>query len=103
MVLHSSAADVDAVLVDGHFRKRNGPLRSIKLDPMLAPEIKPDKTELEWYDREDQCSRILHALFPSIMETLDSRGYSKLQLMVLGRGSGSKIIVTKCLQHHRCR
>jgi cytosine/adenosine deaminase-related metal-dependent hydrolase len=47
---HSSPSDIDAVIVDGQFRKRNGRLGSIKLDLELAPELKQDKSEVEWRD-----------------------------------------------------
>jgi ankyrin repeat protein len=40
------------------------------------------------YDREDQCSTGLQFIFPSIMDILDSRGFSKLMMMILGRQEG---------------
>ncbi|KAK0623673.1 ankyrin repeat-containing domain protein [Immersiella caudata] len=40
------------------------------------------------YDREDQCSSGLQDMFPSIMDILDTRGFSKLQMLVLGRQDG---------------
>ncbi|KAL6862905.1 hypothetical protein ACO1O0_003147 [Amphichorda felina] len=50
IILHSSVADVDAVLVDGQFRKRGGRLGTTKLDLTLAPNLKTNKTEVQWRD-----------------------------------------------------
>ncbi|KAM0392040.1 hypothetical protein ACHAQC_006853 [Fusarium culmorum] len=47
---HSSPSDIETVIVDGQFRKRDGRLGSIKLDLGLAPELKKDKVEVEWRD-----------------------------------------------------
>lgn len=50
IIAHSSPSDIDAVIVDGHFRKRDGRLETIKLDLNLAPELKQDRNEVEWRD-----------------------------------------------------
>ncbi|KAF4444152.1 hypothetical protein F53441_11210 [Fusarium austroafricanum] len=50
IILHSSPSDINAVIVDGQFRKRDGRLESSKLDLALIPELKYEKTELEWSD-----------------------------------------------------
>ncbi|KAM0227943.1 hypothetical protein ACHAP5_012078 [Fusarium lateritium] len=50
IILHSSPSDIDAVIVDGHFKKRDGRLTTTKLDLELLPELKLDKSEIEWRD-----------------------------------------------------
>ncbi|KAI1068701.1 hypothetical protein LB507_006216 [Fusarium sp. FIESC RH6] len=50
IIAHSSPSDIDAVIVDGQFKKRDGRLGSIKLNFDLAPELKQDKEEIEWRD-----------------------------------------------------
>ncbi|KAM0377549.1 hypothetical protein ACHAPY_006717 [Fusarium culmorum] len=47
---HSSPSDIEAVIVDGQFRKRDGRLGSIKLDLELAPGLEQNKTDVEWSD-----------------------------------------------------
>lgn len=46
IVLHSSIADVDSVIVDGNFRKRNGRLLPVHLDDVGRSIA--DKETLEW-------------------------------------------------------
>ncbi|KAM0545325.1 hypothetical protein ACHAPJ_011397 [Fusarium lateritium] len=48
IILHSSPADIEAVIVNGQFKKRDGRITSTKLDLGLFPELKPKKSELEW-------------------------------------------------------
>lgn len=50
IILHSSVSDIDAVIVDGEFRKRGGRLGSTKLDLGLSPDLKLKRTEVEWRD-----------------------------------------------------
>lgn len=50
IILHSSPSDIDAVIVDGQFKKRDGRLLKTKLDLELLPELKPEKSEIEWRD-----------------------------------------------------
>jgi cytosine/adenosine deaminase-related metal-dependent hydrolase len=48
IILHSSPSDIDAVIVDGQFKKRDGRLTTTKLDLELLPELKLEKSEIEW-------------------------------------------------------
>ncbi|KAF5706686.1 5-methylthioadenosine s-adenosylhomocysteine deaminase [Fusarium mundagurra] len=50
IILHSASSDIDAVMVDGQFRKRNGQLVTTKLDLELMPDMKHEKSELQWRD-----------------------------------------------------
>lgn len=50
IILHSAPSDIDAVIVDGQFRKRDGRLRATKLDLKLMPDMKHEKTEVQWRD-----------------------------------------------------
>ncbi|KAF9777116.1 hypothetical protein IL306_004631 [Fusarium sp. DS 682] len=50
IILHSAPSDIDAVIVDGQFRKRGGQLVSTKLDLELIPDMKLEKTETQWRD-----------------------------------------------------
>ncbi|KAF4998730.1 hypothetical protein FGRMN_3056 [Fusarium graminum] len=50
IILHSAPSDIDAVIVDGHFRKRDGRLLSTKVNLELFPELELRKSELEWRD-----------------------------------------------------
>jgi cytosine/adenosine deaminase-related metal-dependent hydrolase len=47
IVLHSSVRDIDTVIVDGHIRKRDGKLRSVKIDPSMT-EVTVPKQNVEW-------------------------------------------------------
>ncbi|KAJ4252363.1 hypothetical protein NW762_010961 [Fusarium torreyae] len=48
IILHSSPSDIEAVIVNGQFKKRDGRITSTKLDLGLFPELKAKKSELEW-------------------------------------------------------
>ncbi|KAF4962234.1 hypothetical protein FSARC_9686 [Fusarium sarcochroum] len=48
IILHSSPADIETVIVNGQFKKRDGRITSTKLDLQLFPELKPNKSEVEW-------------------------------------------------------
>jgi cytosine/adenosine deaminase-related metal-dependent hydrolase len=50
IILHSSVADVDSVIVDGQFRKRDGRLTGTRVDLTLAPGLEIHKTEMVWRD-----------------------------------------------------
>ncbi|KAF4341957.1 5-methylthioadenosine s-adenosylhomocysteine deaminase [Fusarium beomiforme] len=50
IILHSAPSDIDAVIVDGQFRKRDGRLVSAKLDLGLIPNMKHEKPEVQWLD-----------------------------------------------------
>ena len=50
IILHSSVSDIDAVIVDGQFKKRGGRLTSTKLDLALSSDLKLEKTDVEWRD-----------------------------------------------------
>ncbi|KAJ6095975.1 hypothetical protein N7486_006721 [Penicillium sp. IBT 16267x] len=47
IVLHSSVRDIDTVIVDGHIRKRDGKLRSVKIDPIMI-DVSIPKQNVEW-------------------------------------------------------
>ncbi|KAH6604618.1 hypothetical protein Trco_006325 [Trichoderma cornu-damae] len=49
IVLHSSTADVETVIVDGRIVKQRGSLLPVELDLSLS-DLKPAKTRLEWSD-----------------------------------------------------
>ncbi|KAF5594944.1 5-methylthioadenosine s-adenosylhomocysteine deaminase [Fusarium pseudocircinatum] len=50
IILHSAPSDIDAVIVDGQFRKRDGELVTTKLDLKLIPNMKHEKSEVQWRD-----------------------------------------------------
>ncbi|PNP75957.1 hypothetical protein FNYG_10817 [Fusarium nygamai] len=50
IILHSAPSDIDAVIVDGQFRKRNGQLATTKLDLELMSNMKHEKSEVQWRD-----------------------------------------------------
>ncbi|KAI1035538.1 hypothetical protein LB504_006021 [Fusarium proliferatum] len=50
IILHSAPSDIDAVIVDGQFRKRNGQLAATKLELELMPNMKHEKSEVQWRD-----------------------------------------------------
>ncbi|KAG7409087.1 hypothetical protein DER46DRAFT_665389 [Fusarium sp. MPI-SDFR-AT-0072] len=50
LILHSAPSDIDAVIVDGQFRKRDGRLGTTKLDSKLMHNMKHEKTEVKWRD-----------------------------------------------------
>ncbi|KAG9501896.1 hypothetical protein J7337_007597 [Fusarium musae] len=50
IILHSAASDIDAVIVDGQFRKRNRQLATTKLDLELMPNMKHEKSDVQWCD-----------------------------------------------------
>ncbi|KAF4945652.1 hypothetical protein FGADI_11774 [Fusarium gaditjirri] len=50
IILHSAPSDIDAVIVDGQFKKRDGRLATTKLDLKLMPEMEHEKTEVQWRD-----------------------------------------------------
>ncbi|KAM0197239.1 hypothetical protein ACHAPA_004141 [Fusarium lateritium] len=50
IILHSSPSDIHSVIVDGQFKKRDGRLTTTKLDLELLPELKLEKSEVEWRD-----------------------------------------------------
>ncbi|KAJ5120125.1 hypothetical protein N7448_010794 [Penicillium atrosanguineum] len=47
IVLHSSVRDIDTVIVDGHIRKRNGKLCTVKVDPLMTDVTIP-RQSVEW-------------------------------------------------------
>ncbi|KAL7795965.1 hypothetical protein V8C37DRAFT_372667 [Trichoderma ceciliae] len=49
VVLHSSIADIDTVIVDGRIVKQRGSLVPVDLDLSMS-DLKPAKTRLEWSD-----------------------------------------------------
>ena len=49
IVLHSSIADVETVIVDGRIVKQRGNLVPVDLDLSMS-DLKPSKTRLEWSD-----------------------------------------------------
>ncbi|CVK85967.1 related to cytosine deaminase and related metal-dependent hydrolases [Fusarium mangiferae] len=50
IILHSAPSDIDAVIIDGQFRKRNGQLVATKLELELMPNMKHEKSEVQWRD-----------------------------------------------------
>ncbi|RBR19986.1 hypothetical protein FVER53590_25026 [Fusarium verticillioides] len=50
IILHSAPSDIDAVIVDGQFRKRNRQLATTKLDLELMPNMKHEKSDVQWRD-----------------------------------------------------
>ncbi|KAF5610095.1 5-methylthioadenosine s-adenosylhomocysteine deaminase [Fusarium subglutinans] len=50
IILHSAPSDIDAVIVDGQFRKRNGKLVTTKLDLELMPNMEQERSEVQWCD-----------------------------------------------------
>jgi cytosine/adenosine deaminase-related metal-dependent hydrolase len=50
IVLHSSIADIETVIVDGRIVKQRGSLVPVDLDLSLSPDFKPASTRLEWAD-----------------------------------------------------
>ncbi|KAF5640189.1 5-methylthioadenosine s-adenosylhomocysteine deaminase [Fusarium sp. NRRL 25303] len=50
IIVHSAPSDIDAVIVDGQFRKRNGQLVTTKLELILMPNMKHEKSEVQWRD-----------------------------------------------------
>lgn len=50
IILHSAPSDIDAVIVDGQFRKRNGRLATTKLELELMPNMNHEKSEVQWRD-----------------------------------------------------
>lgn len=50
IILHSAPSDIDAVIVDGQFRKRIGQLVTTKLELELMPNMKHEKSEVQWRD-----------------------------------------------------
>ncbi|KAL7758590.1 hypothetical protein ACKLNR_011017 [Fusarium oxysporum f. sp. zingiberi] len=70
IILHSAPSDIDAVIVDGQFRKRDGRLRATKLDLKLMPDMKHEKTEVQWRDVATELLRSRQ----SILETEKASG-----------------------------
>ncbi|SCV52014.1 related to cytosine deaminase and related metal-dependent hydrolases [Fusarium fujikuroi] len=50
IILHSAPSDIDAVIVDGQFRKRIRQLVTTKLELELMPNMKHEKSEVQWRD-----------------------------------------------------
>ncbi|SPJ72518.1 uncharacterized protein FTOL_02247 [Fusarium torulosum] len=50
IILYLTPSNIDAVIVDGRFKKRNGRLEKTKLNLELLPELNFEKKELEWRD-----------------------------------------------------
>ncbi|KAF5668338.1 5-methylthioadenosine s-adenosylhomocysteine deaminase [Fusarium circinatum] len=70
IILHSAPSDIDAVIVDGQFRKRNGKLVATKLDLELTPNMAHEKSEVQW---RDVASELLKSR-QSILETEKASG-----------------------------
>ncbi|KAF5972892.1 5-methylthioadenosine s-adenosylhomocysteine deaminase [Fusarium coicis] len=70
IILHSAPSDIDAVIVDGQFRKRNGQLAATKLDLKLMPNMKHEKSDVQWRDVATELLKSRH----SILETEKASG-----------------------------
>lgn len=84
IILHSSVSDIDAVLVDGQFKKKHGRLLSTTLDLGLSPDLKLSKTEVEWHDVAKELlksrEKILRTDQESGAEDVDAALESMLQM-----------------------
>ncbi|KAF5547610.1 5-methylthioadenosine s-adenosylhomocysteine deaminase [Fusarium phyllophilum] len=62
IILHSAQSDIDAVIVDGQFRKRNGQLVTTKLDLELMPDLKHEKSGVQWRDVATELLKSRHGI-----------------------------------------
>ncbi|CAL5871153.1 uncharacterized protein PFLUO_LOCUS5399 [Penicillium psychrofluorescens] len=77
IVLHSSVRDIDTVIVDGHIRKRDGKLQSVKIDPSMTDVTIP-KQNVEW----SQVAKELISSRGRIQDTMVKAGANESERLI---------------------